>query len=143
VKSPATGGGNPAARIGRNNSIQYLLGALTFMAKKTNDLAMTHPEWKRCMIDLLDGIERELDTDTPAEDRSELRSLRSSFERKRVTEARKPYERKAERLVDSRPYLFAAMHRHIGKILPAAVEQAASTMKRARDLLDRAPNQIR
>ena len=121
----------------------FSLGALTFMAKKKNPFPMTHPEWKQLTIGLLDGIERELHADTPAEDRSALRSLRSSFERKRVTEARKPYERKAERLVDSRPYLFAAMHRHIGKILPAAVEQAASTMKRARDLLDRAPNKSR
>ena len=91
------------------------------------------------MSGLLDAIERELHPDAPTEDREALRAFRRRFERKRVTEARKPYERKIDRLVESRPYLFAAAHRHIGKILPPAVEQAASAMKRARDLLDRAP----
>jgi len=92
------------------------------------------------MSGLLDAVERELHPDAPTEDREALRALRSRLERKRVTEARKPYERKIDRLVESRPYLFAAAHRHIGKILPPAVERAASTLKRARALLDRAPN---
>jgi hypothetical protein len=102
---------------------------------------MTNREWKNFTNGLLDSIERELHPDAPTEDREALRALRSSLERKRVTEARKPYERKIDRLVDSRPYLFAAAHRHIGKILPQTVERAASTLKKARDLLDRAPNQ--
>jgi hypothetical protein len=34
----------------------------------------------------------------------------------------------------------AASHRYIGKVLPPLVEQSASLLKRARDLLDRAPN---
>ena len=102
---------------------------------------MTNREWTDFMSGLLDAIERELHPDAPTEDREALRAFRSRFERKRVTEARKPYERKIDRLVESRPFLFAAAHRHIGKILPPAVEQAASAMKRARALLDRAPNQ--
>ena len=101
---------------------------------------MTNREWKHFTNGLLDGLERELHPDAPTEDREALRALRSSLERKRVTEARKPYERKIDRLVGSRPYVFAAAHRHIGKVLPPVVEQAASTMKRARGLLDRAPN---
>ena len=101
---------------------------------------MTNREWKDFTSGLFDALERELHPDAPAADREALQALRSSVDRKRVTEARKPYERKIDRLVNSRPYLFAAAHRHIGKILPQAVEQAASTMKRARDLLDRAPN---
>jgi hypothetical protein len=101
---------------------------------------MTNREWKDFTSGLIDALERELHPDAPAKDREALQALRSSLARKRVTEARKPYERKIDRVVKSRPYLFAAMHRHIGKILPQAVEQAASAMKRARDLLDRAPN---
>jgi prephenate dehydrogenase len=101
---------------------------------------MTFREWKHFTSELLDSVERELHPDAPAEDRDALQTLRSSLERRRVTQARKPFERKIDRLIESRPYLFAAAHRHIGKILPQAVEQAASTMKRARDLLDRAPN---
>src|ERR1035437_9501985 len=104
---------------------------------------MTNREWKHFMSGLLDSVERELHPDAPTEGREALRAFRGQLERKRVTEARKPYERKIDRLVESRPYLFAAAHRHIGKILPLAVEQAASTMKRARDLLDRALNKSR
>jgi prephenate dehydrogenase len=99
---------------------------------------MTNREWKHFASGLLDALEWELHPDAPTEDREALRALRSSLERKRITETRKPYERKIDRLVESRPYLFAATHRHIGKILPPAVEQAASTLKKARDLLDRA-----
>jgi len=101
---------------------------------------MTNREWKHFMSGLLDSVERELHPDAPTEDREALRAFRGRLERKRVTEPRKPYERKIDKLVESRPYLFAAAHRHIGKILPQTVERAASTMKRARDLLDRAPN---
>src|ERR1017187_583949 len=101
---------------------------------------MTNREWKHFMSGLLDSVERELHPDAPTEDREALRAFRGRLERKRVTEARKPYERKIDRLVESRPYLFAAAHRHIGKILPPAVEQAASDMNGARTLLDRAPN---
>jgi hypothetical protein len=96
---------------------------------------MTNREWKHFISDLLDAVERELHPDTPTEDREALRAMRSILDRKRITEARKPYERKIDRLIESRPYLFAAAHRHIGKVLPPAVEQAASTLKRARDLL--------
>jgi len=101
---------------------------------------MTNREWIHFMSGLLDSVERELHPDAPTEDREALQAFRGRLERKRVTEARKPYERKIDSLVESRPYLFAAAHRHIGKILPPAVERAASTLKRARDLLDRAPN---
>jgi len=96
---------------------------------------MTNREWKHFMSGMLDAVERELHPDAPAHDRKALQALRSSLERKRVTEARKPYEQKFDRLVDSRPYLFTAAHRHIGKIMPPAVEQAASALKKARDLL--------
>jgi hypothetical protein len=79
-----------------------------------------------------------LHSDAPAEDKDALKSVRSLLEKKRITEARKPFERKIDRLLESRPYLFAAAHRHIGRVLPQAVELTASTMKRARDLLDNA-----
>ena len=92
------------------------------------------------MSGLLDALERELHPDAPAEDREALQALRSSLARKRVTEPRKPYERKIDRLVESRPYFLAASHRHVGKVLPPLVEQSASLLKKARDLLDRAPN---
>jgi hypothetical protein len=101
---------------------------------------MTNREWKLFMNGLLDSVERELHPDTPTEDREALRAFRGRLERKRITEARKPYERKIDRLVESRPYLLAASHRYIGKVLPPLVEQSASLLKRARDLLDRAPN---
>jgi hypothetical protein len=102
---------------------------------------MTNAEWKQCIVGLLDGVERELHADAPTEDKVALQAMRSRLEKKRIAEARKPYERKIDSLIESRPYLFAAAHRHIGKVLPPAVEQAASMMKRARHLLDRAPNQ--
>jgi hypothetical protein len=92
------------------------------------------------MSDLLDAVERELHPDAPTEDREALLALRSSLEQKRVTEARKPFERKIDRLVETRPYLWAAAHRHIGKVAPPLMERAAATLKRARDLLERAPN---
>jgi hypothetical protein len=104
---------------------------------------MTNAAWKKFMVSLLDAVERELHADAPAEDKDALQAMRSCLEKKRITEARKPFERKIDRLIESRPYLFAAAHRHIGKILPPAVELAASTMKRARELLDRASNKIR
>jgi hypothetical protein len=112
------------------------------MAKEKNHSPMTNTEWKQCIIGFLDAVERELHPDAPIADREELRTLRSSIERKRVTEARKPYERKVDRLFDDagRPYLWAAAHRHIGKAAPAAVEQAAALLNRARDLLNRAHN---
>ena len=102
---------------------------------------MTNAEWKQCIVGLLDGVERELHADAPTEDKEALQAIRSRLEKKRTTEARKPFEKKIDSLIENRPYLFAAAHRHIGKVLPPAVEQAASLMKRARDLLDRAPNQ--
>ena len=110
------------------------------MPKKTDHFPMTNEAWKQCIVGLLDGVERELHADAPAEDKDALKAMRSGLEKKRITEARKPFERKIDRLIESRPYLFAAAHRHIGKVLPPMVEQAASTMKRAKDLLDRAPN---
>ena len=110
------------------------------MPKKTHHSPMTNAAWKQCIVGFLDGVRRELHTDTPTEDKDALQAMRSRLEKKRITEARKPFERKIDRLIESRPYLFAAAHRHIGKVLPPLVEQAASTMKRARDLLDRAPN---
>lgn len=101
---------------------------------------MTNAEWKQCIVGLLEGVERELHADAPTEDKDALQAMRSRLEKKRIAEARKPFERKIDRLIESRPYLLAAAHRHIGKVLPPVVEQAASMMKRARDLLDRAPN---
>ena len=96
---------------------------------------MTNAEWKRCITGFLDGIEHELHPDSPTEDREALQALRSSLERKRITEARKPYERKIDKLIEGRPYLFAAAHRHIGKSLPPLVERSVSSLKKARDLL--------
>lgn len=101
-------------------------------------LPMTNAAWKQCIVGLLDGVERELHANAPNEDRDALQAKRSHVERKRITEARKPFERKIERLIASRPYLFAAAHRHIGKVLPPIVEQAACAVKRARDLVNRA-----
>src|SRR5437868_14219170 len=101
---------------------------------------MTFREWKHFIGEVLDSIERELHPDAPAEDRDALRVLRSSLEHRRVTQARKPFERKIDRLIGGRPYLFAAAHRHIGKILPPALELAAATIKRAKAILERAPN---
>jgi hypothetical protein len=92
------------------------------------------------MGELLDAVERQLSPDAPAEDREALQALRSGLQRRQVTQPRKPFERKVDRVIEARPYLFAAAHRHIGKILPQAVEEAAASLKRARDLLDRAPN---
>ena len=54
------------------------------------------------MSGLLDSVERELHPDAPTADREALRAFRSRLDRKRVTEARKPYERKIDRLVESR-----------------------------------------
>ena len=108
------------------------------MPKKTKHLPMTNAAWKQCVFGLLDGVERELHADAPTEDKNALQAIRSSLEKKRMTEARKPFERKIDRLIESRPYLFAAAHRHIGKVLPPAVERAASSMSRARNLLNRA-----
>ena len=101
---------------------------------------MTNREWKDFMSGAGDSLERELHPDAPTEDREVLRAFRGQLERKRVTEARKPFERKIDKLVKTRPYLWAAAHRHIGKVAPPLVERAAATLKRARDLLDRAPN---
>ena len=93
------------------------------------------------MVGLLDGVERELHANRLTEDKDALQAMRSLLEKKRITESRKPFERKIDRLIESRPYLFAAAHRHIGKVLPPLVEQAASTLKRARDLLGRSRNE--
>jgi hypothetical protein len=110
------------------------------MSKKTDHSPMTNAAWKQCIVGLLDGVERELHADASAEDKDALKAMGSLLERKRITEARKPFERKIDRFIESRPYLFAASHRHVGKVLPSIVEHAASTMKRAKDLLDRASN---
>ena len=96
---------------------------------------MTNREWKQFIGGLLDSIELELHPAAPTEDRVALRAMRSRLEKKPVTEARKPYERKIDRLIKRRPYLFAAAHRHIGKALPSAVEKAITSLKKARDFL--------
>jgi len=110
------------------------------MPKKNHHAPMTNAAWKQCIIGFLDGVERDLHADAPAEDKVALQALRSRLEKKRITEARKPYERKIDALIDSRPYLFAAAHRHLGKVVPVAVERAAASLKKARDLLGRVPN---
>jgi hypothetical protein len=104
-------------------------------AKTKRPAPMKSAEWKQCVVGFLDAVERELHSDAPNEDREALQTMRSLLKRKRNSEARKPFERKIDKLIQNSPYLFAAAHRHIGKVLPPAVEQAASTLKRAKDLL--------
>jgi hypothetical protein len=101
---------------------------------------MTFREWKHFIGETLDSVARELHSDTPAEDRIALQALRSSLDRVRITQARKLFELEVDRLIETRPHLHAAAHRYIGKILPPALEEAASALDRALALLERAPN---
>jgi hypothetical protein len=96
---------------------------------------MTNAEWKQCLCGFLDDVERELRSDTPIEDRNALGAMRRRIRAKRITRPRKPYENEVDALVESRAHLREAAHRHMGKVVPAAIERATSALLRAVDIL--------
>ena len=83
---------------------------------------MTHPEWKRCMSGLLDGVESELRADASREDRAVLAVLRYRLSSKRVTEARKSYEEKIESVLQSRSSLQTAATIYLSRSAYTALE---------------------
>jgi hypothetical protein len=98
---------------------------------------MTNSEWKQCISDLLDGVERELPPIVPAETKATLQKFQRRLEWKHVTRKRKRFERKLEACLQSNPFLRAAAGHHIAKVLPPILERAVATLKQATLVLSR------
>ena len=91
---------------------------------------MTNQEWKQFIGDILDSVERELLPSTPVEDQTALQAFRARVRLKRVTEARKPFERELDGLIDGRSSLQAAAQRYLDKAVPRVLEDTVATLKK-------------
>jgi hypothetical protein len=96
---------------------------------------MTIAEWKTCMGDLVDGVERELRRTAPLKTKLALETFKCRLAMDPVARRRRPFERELEAFIQSTKGLQSAAERYIGRILPPALEAAAATLERARPYL--------
>ena len=97
---------------------------------------MTTADWKSCMSDLFDGLERELPDLERAAIVPTLSQLRSRVMRC-TPQRRKKFEAELEAFLQSSITLQVAAQKYISRILLPTVEAAEAVLKESRALLKR------
>ena len=88
---------------------------------------MTALEWKECMKDFVDGVDRELRSTTPMKSRGHLRAFRERLVKCRTARDRKRFDRDLETLLGSKSYLRAAAKSYLRKrAIPALAAATAA-----------------
>jgi len=100
------------------------------------------------MMELLDGVQRELGSAVPNKTKAALDAFRERLDEISVVRKRQRFERELEAFLQSKPALRAASERYLCERIPPAIEAAVAAMMRALPLLrtkhkDRAVRQIR
>lgn len=100
---------------------------------------MNSAEWKSCMSDLLEGVERELPGVERAAIKASFDGLRTRIWRC-IPQRRNEFELELEGLLQSSITLQIASLKYISRILPPTLAAAETTMKEARAILKRFKN---
>jgi len=99
------------------------------------------------MMELLDGVQRELGSGVPNKTKATLDAFRGRLDETSAARKRKRFERELEAFLQSKPALRAASERYVCEKIPPAIEAAVAAMMRALPLLrtihkDRAVREI-
>ena len=95
---------------------------------------MRDNEWQKIVVELLDGVERELPSDTLDAIRERLRILRNRVINKKKSASRKNIEREVDAFLESTPLLSDCSGKYIVKILGPALSEAEAVLERAHAL---------
>jgi hypothetical protein len=98
---------------------------------------MRKSKWKTALVELLDGVQRELGPGISNETRSEIASLRRRLRVPFPTRNRKRFELELVEFLDSKLVLKAATNRYLGKKTIAVVQAAEAALKEAEAVLQK------
>ena len=83
------------------------------------------------MMELLDGVQRELGSAVPNKTKAALDTFRGRLEETSTARRRKRFEGELEAFLQSKPALRGASERYLGERIPPAIEAAVAAMMRA------------
>jgi hypothetical protein len=96
---------------------------------------MKSSEWKDAMVDLLDGVERELGPSIPIAARTRLNEFRRHLDEARVLRSHKRFVQGLDAFLLSEPYLEVATKRHLREKMIPIIKEALTALERAKLVL--------
>src|ERR1700730_17189256 len=93
--------------------------------------SMTISEWRALMLDLLDGVQRELGSMVQTETKATLDAFREHLDESSALRKRKRFEQELEAFLQSSPALRGASERYVCEKIPPAIDAAVAALMRA------------
>jgi hypothetical protein len=103
---------------------------------------MRKSKWKTALVELLDGVQRQLGPGISNETRSEIASLRRRLGEPFPARSRKRFKLELEEFLDSKLVLKAATKRYLGKKTISVVQAAEAALKEAEAVLQKCREKV-